>query len=74
MVELEQSGMSRNKEQAAMMLHHLISHAPSLLQIYTQPILKVLVPKLKEQDPNPNVVINVLTVIGDLAQVSFDLS
>ena len=31
---------------------------------------KVLVPKLKENDPNPGVTIAVLTAIGDLAQVS----
>ena len=30
----------------------------------------VLVPKLKENDPNPGVTIAVLTAIGDLAQVS----
>jgi len=29
-----------------------------------------LVPKLKENDPNPGVTIAVLTAIGDLAQVS----
>lgn len=31
---------------------------------------QVLVPKLKENDPNPGVTIAVLTAIGDLAQVS----
>jgi hypothetical protein len=36
-----------------------------------EPILKVLVPKLKEQEPNPGVVVSVLTAIGDLAEVSF---
>jgi hypothetical protein len=32
--------------------------------------ISVLVPKLKENDPNPGVTIAVLTAIGDLAQVS----
>jgi FKBP12-rapamycin complex-associated protein len=36
-----------------------------------EPILKVLVPKLKEQEPNPGVVVSVLTAIGDLAEVNF---
>ena len=33
-------------------------------------MFSVLVPKLKENDPNPGVTIAVLTAIGDLAQVS----
>jgi hypothetical protein len=28
------------------------------------------VPKLKEQEPNPGVVVSVLTAVGDLAEVS----
>jgi FKBP12-rapamycin complex-associated protein len=35
-----------------------------------EPLLKVLVPKLKEQEPNPGVVVSVLTAVGDLAEVS----
>lgn len=62
--------MSRNKEQAALMLDHLVLNAPRLIQPYIQPILRVLVPKLKESEPNPTVIINILTVIGDLAEVS----
>ena len=32
-------------------------------------LLQVLIPKVKEQDPNPNVVINIMAAIGELAQV-----
>lgn len=33
-------------------------------------VLQVLVPKLKEPEPNPGVVLSVLTTIGDLAEVT----
>ncbi|KAK7869671.1 hypothetical protein R5R35_010033 [Gryllus longicercus] len=70
LVELEHSGTGRNKEQGARMLDHLVVNAPRLVRPYMEPILKVLVPKLKEQEPNPGVVISVLTCIGDLAEVN----
>ncbi|XP_066992513.2 serine/threonine-protein kinase mTOR isoform X2 [Anabrus simplex] len=70
LIELEHSGMGRNKEQAARMLDHLVVNAPRLIRPYMEPILKVLVPKLKEQEPNPGVVVSVLTAIGDLAEVN----
>lgn len=34
------------------------------------PILTILVPKLREADPNPGVILNVLRAIGDLAEVN----
>uniref|UniRef100_A0A1B6E046 Serine/threonine-protein kinase TOR n=1 Tax=Clastoptera arizonana TaxID=38151 RepID=A0A1B6E046_9HEMI len=70
LTELEHSGMGRNKEQSARMLDHLVVNAPRLIRHYMEPILKVLLPKLKESEPNPGVVISVLTVIGDLAEVN----
>lgn len=70
LTELEHSGIGRNKEQSARMLDHLVVNAPRLIRPYMEPILKVLVPKLKEQEPNPGVVVSVLTAIGDLAEVS----
>lgn len=69
LTELEHSGMGRNKDQSAQMLDHLVVNAPRLIRNYMEPILKVLVPKLKESEPNPGVVISVLTAIGDLAEV-----
>ena len=61
--------MGRNKQEAARMLGHLVSNAPRLIRPYMEPILKVLIPKLKEPDPNPGVVIAVLAAIGEQAQV-----
>lgn len=68
--ELEHSGMSRNKEQSARMLDHLIVSTPRLISSYMQPILSILVPKLKEAESNPGVILNVLRAIGDLAEVN----
>ncbi|XP_015759867.1 PREDICTED: serine/threonine-protein kinase mTOR-like [Acropora digitifera] len=68
LTELEYSGVGRNKEQSARMLGHLVSNAPRLIRPYMEPILKALIPKLRDQDPN--VVISVLAAIGEHAQVS----
>lgn len=70
LTELEYSGMSRNKEQSARMLDHLIQNTPRLISAYMRPILSILVPKLKEPESNPGVVLNVLQAIGDLAEVN----
>lgn len=70
LTELEHSGVGRNKEQSARMLGHLVSNAPRLIRPYMEPILKALILKLREPDPNPGVVTNVLATIGELAQVS----
>ncbi|PIK33482.1 target of rapamycin [Apostichopus japonicus] len=70
MTELEHSGVGRNKEQSAKMLCNLVSNAPRLIRPYMDPILKALIPKLKEADPNPGVIINVLKAIGEQSQVS----
>lgn len=70
LTELEHSGMSRNKEQSARMLDHLIVSTPKIISVYMEPILSILVPKLKEPESNPGVVLNVLKAIGDLAEVS----
>eukprot|EP00794_Sanderia_malayensis_P007416 gene7416-8236_t len=70
LTELEYSGIGRNKEQSALMLGHLVSNAPRLIKPYMEPILRALIPKLKDQDPNPGVVTSVLQTIGDLAQVN----
>ncbi|XP_046989267.1 serine/threonine-protein kinase mTOR isoform X1 [Schistocerca americana] len=70
LTELEHSGMGRNKEQASRMLDNLVVHAPRLIRHYMDPILKVLVPKLRDLEPNPGVVISVLTAIGNLAEVN----
>lgn len=70
LTELEHSGMGRNKEQSARMLDKLVVSSPRLVRPYMEPILKILVPKLREPEPNPAVVVHVLTAIGDLAEVN----
>lgn len=70
LTEIQHSGMSRNKEQSARMLDHLIVSTPRLISAYMKPILTILVPKLKEPDSNPGVILNVLRAIGDLAEVN----
>jgi len=51
------------------MLDRLVVSAPRLVRPYTEPILKVLLLKLKEADSNPAVIVNILTCVGDLAEV-----
>ncbi|KAK8751728.1 hypothetical protein OTU49_009992 [Cherax quadricarinatus] len=68
--ELDYSGIGRNRELSAHMLGHLIGNAPRFMRQFVQAIMSVLVPKLKDQDPNPAVTMCVLVAIGDLAQVS----
>ncbi|XP_050299177.1 serine/threonine-protein kinase Tor [Anthonomus grandis grandis] len=70
LTELQHSGTGRNKEQGATLLDHLVVRAPRMIRSYMEPILKVLVPKLREAEPNPAVVLSVLYTIGDLAEVS----
>lgn len=55
------------------MLGHLIRNAPRFMRQFVQAIMCVLVPKLKDQDPNPAVTVSVLVAIGDLAQVWISL-
>jgi len=52
------------------MLGHLVATCPKLIRCYREPILNALIPKLKDPDPNPGVVVNILVTLGDLAQVS----
>jgi FKBP12-rapamycin complex-associated protein len=44
LIELEHSGLGRNKEQASRLLGHLVANAPKLIRPYVEPILKVCVP------------------------------
>ena len=66
------SSLDRYKEQSARMMGHLISNAPRLIRPYTEPVLRVLVPKLKEppEISHPAVTLSVLEAIGELATVS----
>lgn len=67
LTELEYSTISRNKEESAKLLSQLISAAQRLIKPYVEPILKVLMTKLK--DPSPTVSARVLSAVGALAEV-----
>ncbi|KAI1309348.1 Serine/threonine-protein kinase mTOR [Halotydeus destructor] len=70
LTDLEYSGVTRNKEQSARMLAHLISNAPILIRPYTEAIVRTFIPKLTEPEPYPSVIISVLGAVGAQAQVS----
>ncbi|GAM16986.1 hypothetical protein SAMD00019534_001610 [Acytostelium subglobosum LB1] len=67
LTELEFSGDSRNKEESARLLGHLISASERLIKPYVEPVLKALMPKLR--DPNPRVASCVLAALGELSVV-----
>lgn len=67
--ELDYSGIGRNRELSAKLLGHLIGSAPRFMRQFVEAIMSVLVPKLRDKDPNPAVIMGILTAIGDLAQV-----
>ena len=62
--ELDRSGIGRNKEQSARILGHLVANSPTLIRPYVEPIVNVLIPKLKETETNPMVITSVLSAIG----------
>lgn len=68
LTELEYSNVSRNKEESAQLLGHLMGAAKRLIKPYAQPILKVILAKLR--DPSPGVSARVLAALGELAQVA----
>nr|UIB01653.1 serine/threonine-protein kinase mTOR [Propylea japonica] len=73
LTELEHSGLTRNREQAAKMLDRLVVSSPQLIRPYVEPVLKSLVPKLKNCDSlSPGVTISMLYAVGDLAEVTGD--
>ncbi|KYQ91695.1 protein kinase [Tieghemostelium lacteum] len=67
LTELEFSGDSRNKEESARLLGHLIGASEKLIKPYVEPILKALLPKLR--DSNPRVASCVLAALGELSVV-----
>ncbi|KAJ3083694.1 phosphatidylinositol kinase- protein kinase tor1, partial [Quaeritorhiza haematococci] len=67
LTELEYSGVSRQKEESAQLLSHLIAASQRLIKPYVNPILKVLLPKAR--DPSATVASKVLSALGELGQV-----
>ncbi|KAI9143717.1 armadillo-type protein [Paraphysoderma sedebokerense] len=70
LTELEYSSVSREKEESARLLGHLVAASRHLVKPYVEPILAVLLPKAR--DPSPGVASSVLTALGYLSQVSGD--
>lgn len=70
LMELQHSESTRNKEQSLRMINNIISHAPRITQQFVDIILKVLVPKLREEGSNTTMVSTILKAIGDLAEVN----
>lgn len=68
LMELQHSESARNKEQSLRMVNNIISHAPRITRQFVDTILKVLVPKLKEENNNSTMVSTTLKAIGDLAE------
>lgn len=68
--EFEHSGISKNLEQSARMLGHLLAAAPRLFRPYTEPILKVFLPKLRDPTQSQAVKTAVMSAVGELAIVS----
>ncbi len=63
--DLEFSGDSRNKEESAKLLAHLIRASHRLISPYVDTIIKTLLPKLEDEDPH--VASCVLVALGELA-------
>ncbi|RKK58402.1 Serine/threonine-protein kinase tor2 [Fusarium oxysporum] len=67
LTELEFSDVARNKEESAKLLSLLVQNAQSLIKPYVEPMISVLLPKAK--DNNPSVAATILKAIGELATV-----
>ncbi|KAI9000239.1 armadillo-type protein [Gaertneriomyces semiglobifer] len=70
LTELEYAGVSRQREESARLLSHLVSSAQRLIKPYVEPIIKVLLPKSKDQ--SSSVASRVLAALGELAEVGGD--
>ncbi|XP_045500144.1 serine/threonine-protein kinase Tor-like [Colias croceus] len=70
LLELQYSESARNKEQSLRMVNNIITNAPRITRQFVDTILKILVPKLKEEGSNAVMVSIILKAIGDLAEVN----
>jgi FKBP12-rapamycin complex-associated protein len=67
LTDIEYSNSARNKEESAKLISHLVGASSQLIKPYVQPMIKVLLPKAR--DPNPEVASTTLQAIGNLADV-----
>lgn len=66
--DLEHSGDNQTKEESSKLLGHLISATPSLARPYVGPLMKALLPKLRDSDYR--VASGALATVGELSVVS----
>ncbi|KAJ3227345.1 phosphatidylinositol kinase- protein kinase tor1 [Clydaea vesicula] len=69
LTELEYSGITRQKEEAAKLLRLLVMKAQRLIKPYIDPILKVLIPKAKGASSNASVTAKILVCLGELSTI-----
>jgi FKBP12-rapamycin complex-associated protein len=67
LTDIEYSNSARNKEESAKLISHLVGASSKLIKPYVQPMIKVLLPKAR--DLNPEVASTTLQAIGNLADV-----
>ena len=67
LTEVEYSNSARNKEESARLISHLVGASNTLIKPYVDPMVTVLLPKTRDQ--NPEVASTTLRAIGDLATV-----
>ncbi|KAF9586443.1 phosphatidylinositol kinase- protein kinase tor1 [Lunasporangiospora selenospora] len=67
LTEIEYSGVSRNKEESARLLALLVIASQRLVKPYVESIIKVLLPKARDQ--SAGVVASILAALGELARV-----
>ncbi|XP_050677443.1 serine/threonine-protein kinase Tor-like [Leptidea sinapis] len=70
LLELQHSESSRQEEQSIRMLDNIIINAPRITRQYVDTILKVLLPKLMEDESSSVMISTILKAIGDLAEVN----
>lgn len=67
LTEIEYSNSARNKEESAKLISHLVNASNTLIKPYVDPMVHVLLPKARDQ--NPEVASTTLRAIGDIAGV-----
>ena len=72
LVDLEHMEAGRSKEHATKMLDHLVVNAPQFVTPYAETIIRIIMTKLKSNEPSTSVTLELLQIIGDLATVIGD--
>jgi len=70
LTEIQYSNSSKNKREGACLISHLINSSSKLIKPYVDPMVRVLLPKARDTDPD--VASATLKAIGDLSTVGAD--